>query len=289
MPVSVKRFIHDEPVLFKATAAFVERFAKVPDPVMQVAKKSATVNGKIAWVLLGTTLFQECSFSEISALLNALYEKFPDEKLWTLPVPKDCDIDECIKSVFATRSWSVAEHASGIIWSVGHFVRRHEDLLGWLQSRSPMEMWRDLGEIYFMGKGNPRPKACAAIYRLIGPAPVGLGLNAASAEKFPSLPLTMGGRRFLAILGPGKNDRFSELDGRTKQRMANEFYSALVAAHSTQSLQSAQPSVAPYVAAHALQFFLEEGKDGFICRAVTENCRTCPLYEFCNYAERHDR
>jgi len=305
MVVSAKRFIHDEPGLFKASVAFVERFAKVPDPVMLVAKKAATINGKIAWVLLGTTLFQECSFSEISALLNALYEKFPDDMLWNLPVPKDDQIEECVKSVFAGRSWSVAEHASGIVWSVGHFVRRHEDLLGWLQSRTPMEMWRDLGEIYFMGKGNPRPKACAAIYRLIGPAPVGLGLCAApvaatghgsatAPEKFPPLPLTMGGRRFLAILGPGKNEKFSELDSRAKQRMANEFYAALVAEQSSQSAQSLPSAQSltpaqPYVAAHALQFFLEEGKEGFICRTITENCRTCPLYEFCNYAERHDR
>lgn len=285
----------DEPGLFKATVGFVDLFTMVPDPVLQVARKNVTVKGKIAWTLLGTALFQDCSFSEISSLLNTLFEKFPDDKLWALPVPKDSEIDLCVKSVFADRTWSVAEHASGIVWSVGHFVRRHEDLLGWLQSRTPMEMWRDLGEIYFMGKGNPRPKVCAAIYRLIGPAPVGLGLSAATsvtkssiapaAEKFPPLPLTMGARRFLAILGPGKNEKFSELDGRTKQRMANDFYTALAAA----SDKGVQSPAASYVAAHALQFFLEEGKDGFICRAVTENCRTCPLYEFCNYAERHDR
>lgn len=282
MAVSVKRFIHDEPGLFKASVAFVDRFACVPDPVNIVAKKSATVNGKIAWVLLGTTLFQECSFSEISALLNVLYEKFPEDKLWTLPVPKDSEIDACVKAVFAGRSWSVAEHVAGIVWSVGHFVRRHEDLLGWLQSRTPMAMWRDLGEIYFMGKGNPRPKACAAIYRLTAPAPVGLGLCPAmpapgSSEKLPPLPLTMGGRRFLAILGPGKHDKFSELEPRTKQRMANEFFTALTSAQH------------PYFAAHALQFFLEDGKDDFICRAVTERCKNCPLYEYCDYGVRQER
>ena len=278
MTVSAKRFIHDEPGLFKATVAFVERFAKVQDPVVQVAKKCSTSNGKIAWVLLGTALFQNCSFSEISALMNALYQKFPGERLWSLPVPKDSEIDECVRSVFAGRGWALVEHASGIFWSVGHFVRRHENLQAWLLSRTPMEMWRDLGEIYFMGKGNPRPKACAAIFRLTSTAPVGLGLcPGQSADgtpvRFPPLPLTMGGRRFLSILGPGKGDKFSELEASVKQKMANEFFTALAPAN-------------PYVAAHGVQFFLEEGKDGFICRTVTNNCKTCPLYEYCDYACR---
>lgn len=290
MTVSVKRFMIDEPGLFKATAGFVDLFVKVPDPVLQVARKCASVNGKIAWTLLGTALFQDCSFSLISALLNLLFEKFPEDKLWTLPVPKDSEIEDCVREAMNGCCWSVSEHASGIFWSVGHFVRRHENLEAWLSSRSPREVWRDLGEIYFMGKGNPRPKACAAIYRMISPAPVGLGLQTRPADpqnpadsKMPSLPLTMGARRFLSILGPGKDDKFAELPPATKQKMANEFYVALAVAQSKVALSH------PYAAAHALQFFLEDGKDGFICRVVTDRCKKCPLYEFCGYAERHDR
>lgn len=296
MTVSVKRFVIDEPGLFKATAGFVDLFAKVPDPVLQVARKCSSVNGKIAWTLLGTALFQDCSFSQISALLNLLFEKFPEDKLWTLPVPKDSEIEDCVKTAMNGCCWSVSEHASGIFWSVGHFVRRHENLEGWLNSRSPREVWRDLGEIYFMGKGNPRPKACAAIYRMISPAPVGLGLQTRPADpqnpadsKMPSLPLTMGARRFLSILGPGKDEKFAELSPATKQKMANEFYVALASAQSKPAQSQPAQSRHPYVAAHALQFFLEDGKDGFICRVATDHCKKCPLYEYCGYAERHDR
>ncbi len=268
--------------MFKAAAAFVEMFSTVPDPVLQVARKADSINGKIAWTLLGTALFQNCSYSEISALLNALYEKFPNEKLWALPVPKESEIAECISQVWGNRSWSMAEHTSGIFWSVGHFVRRHEDLLGWLNSRTPAEVWRDLGEIYFMGKGNPRPKACAAIYRLISAAPVGLGLETARPQnpnekiKMPSLPMTMGARRFLAILGPAAEGDFASLDSTAKQKMANEMFIALNPEN-------------PYFASHALQFFLEQGKDDYICWKVTDHCKTCPLYEYCSYAERHGR
>lgn len=270
--------MHSEPGLFKATAEFVQLLATVPDPVLQVARKAATPNGKIAWTLLGTALFQDCTYSEINALLNALYAKFPDDRLWTLPVPKAADIDECV----GNSCWSLAEHVAGIFWSVGLFVRRHENLQDWLQSRTPAELWRDLGEIYFMGKGNPRPKACAAIYRLLSPAPVGLNFDALpsstakqSTEKLPPLPLTMGARRYLAFLGPAADCDFAELGAREKQKLANELFVAL-----------AEP---PYVASHSLQFFLETGKDDFICRSVTDHCKKCPLYEYCGYAERSDK
>ena len=91
--VSVKRFIHDEPALFKATAEFVRLFARIDDPVLAVAKLEAGVNERIAWTLLGTALFQDVSYPEFKTLLQALNEKFPGEKLWTLPVPKAQDIE----------------------------------------------------------------------------------------------------------------------------------------------------------------------------------------------------
>lgn len=281
MAVSVKRFIHDEPGLFKATSEFVKLLTNVPDPVLQVAKKAPTVDGKIAWTLLGTVLFQNCSYSNFSALLNALYLKFPAEQLWALPAPREAEINQCVENVFGKNAWSLKEHVSGIIWSVGHFVRNQEDLARWVQSKIPQELWRDLGEIYFMGKGSPRPKACAAIYRLVSPAPVGLnlsmqGLEGDSKSKMPNLPLTMGARRYLAFLGPAKDTSFAELDASLKQKMANELFVAL------------NPET-PYTAAHALQFFLEDGKDGFICRVALDHCKRCPLYEYCNYAEHFSK
>ena len=287
--VSVKRFILDEPALFKATAEFVRLFARIDDPVLAVAIREKTIEARIAWTLFGTALFQDVSYPEFVTLLRTLNEKFPGEKLWTLPVPKAQDIEDCVETAFGCRSWSLFENVAGIFWSVGLFVRRHLDLRGWLKSRTPEEIWRDLGEIYFMGKGNPRPKVCAAIYRLLAPAPVGLGLDCAPSPKWPPLPLTMGARRYLSILGPA-SDGFADLEPSQKQTLATDMYVALVQYLMEQSenaevKKSKVDALTAYVAAHSLQFYLEDGTEGFICRLSTDHCRKCPLREFCSYAE----
>ena len=76
---SVKRFIHDEPALFKATAEFVRLLARIEYPVLAVAAREKTVEARIAWTLLGTALFQDVSYPEFVTLLQALNEKFPGE------------------------------------------------------------------------------------------------------------------------------------------------------------------------------------------------------------------
>ena len=286
--VSVKRFIHDEPALFKATAEFVRLFARIDDPVLAVATCEKNINARIAWTLFGTALFQDVSYPEFVTLLRTLNEKFPGEKLWTLPVPKAQDIEACVESAFGCRTWSLFENVAGIFWSVGLFVRRHLDLRGWLKSRTPEEIWRDLGEIYFMGKGNPRPKVCAAIYRLLAPAPVGVSLDCAPSPKWPPLPLTMGARRYLSILGPA-SDGFADLEPSQKQTLATDLYVALVQYLMEQSenaevKKSKVDALTAYVAAHSLQFYLEDGTEGFICRLSTDHCRKCPLHKYCNYA-----
>ena len=110
--VSVKRFIHDEPALFKATAEFVRLFARIEDPVLMVAKQEKGANERIAWTLLGTVLFQDVSYPELVTLLLALNEKFPGEKLWMLPVPKAQDIEACVESAFGCRTWSMFENVA---------------------------------------------------------------------------------------------------------------------------------------------------------------------------------
>lgn len=272
--VSVRRFVQDEPVLFKASQDFVTMFAGVPDPVLSVARQAKGLNAQIAWTLLGSVLFQDRSYAEIADLLAALYAKFPDDALWTLPVPPAPEINAVVADTFGSRSWSLFEHIAGIFWSVGLFARRHVDLAAWACERTPEEMWRDLGEIYFMGKKSVRPKACAAIYRLLAPAPLGLGVEFRKG-KMPPLPLTMGARRFLAILGPARDTGFADLEPEKKQSLANTFFVALCKEN-------------PYRSAHALQFFLEAGREDFICREHTGTCAKCPLYVFCDYAQRRE-
>ena len=277
---SVKKFAADEPALFKATQDFVRLFASVEDPVLAVAARAKDANAQIAWALLGTALFQDRTGAEISALLSALYAEYPDEKLWVLPVPTAPAINAVVERTFGSKNWSLFEHVAGIFWSVGLFVRHHPDLVAWAAERTPAEIWRDLGEIYFMGKKSVRPKACAAIYRIVMPAPLGLSVackrgakGSRSSTALPPLPLTMGMRRFLAILGPARDDDFSGMEPERKQKLAENYCAALCPEN-------------PYVAAHALQFFLETGIEDFACREQTHFCAKCPLYEHCGYAAR---
>lgn len=271
---SVRRFVQDEPALFKASQEFVDAFAGIEDPVLSVSRRANGLNAQIAWTLLGTVLFQDRSHSEIARLLAAFYAKFPDDALWSLPVPSAREINAVVVGTFGSRNWSLFEHVAGIFWSVGLFVRHHPDLMQWAAERKPEEMWRDLGEIYFMGKKSVRPKACAAIYRMLAPAPLGLGVKS-KAGRMPPLPLTMGARRFLAILGPARDTGFADMEPEKKQSLANTYFAALC-------------KEIPYRSAHALQFFLEIGDEDFVCREVTRHCADCPLYEFCDYAQRRE-
>ena len=271
--VSAKRFLQDEPVLGRALRLFVERFANLDDPVLQVSAHAKTDGEKIAWTLLGTALYQDLRMDEIAALLVALCRKFPGDKLWTLPVPKGGDIEAAVESALGNRDWSLFKNVAGIFWSVGFFVRRHGDLKNWIASSTPEEMWRDLGEIYFMGKRGARPKACAAIYRLCGKSPAGLGYGVGRGLKrfrWPDLPLTMGARRFLSIMGPAREGGFADLSPEQKQKMMNDFCVALYPEN-------------PYAVAHSLQFYLEEGEESFMCRECQAGCANCPIYEFCDY------
>ncbi|WP_097036519.1 hypothetical protein [Fibrobacter sp. UWT3] len=282
--VSVKRFMQDEPALVDAIRKFICGFSHLPDPVVAVASRAQSKTAQVAWVLFGTAIYQDRDIPEIMRLLSAFYEAFPEEKLWTLPVPAAGAINDVVEHTFESRDWSMFEHVAGIFWSVGLFVRHHPDLVAWARERSPEEMWRDLGEIYFMGKAAVRPKACAAIYRIVSAEPLGLGVQCrmpeGSARKalhgLPPLPLTMGARRFLAMFSPAREEGFADLAPAQKQKLMDVYGKALC------------PEV-PYTVAHSLQFFLEAGADDFVCRERTKRCAKCPLYEYCDYATRRSR
>ena len=281
--VSVKRFMQDEPALLEAVRGFVDCFTQVPDPVLAIASRASDKQVQVAWTLFGTAVFQDRDYGEITRLLAALYAKFPGDKLWTLPVPTANDINAVVESTFESRNWNMFEQVAGIFWSVGLFVRRHGDLVQWAAERTPEEMWRDLGEIYFMGKGAARPKVCAAIYRIVAAAPLGLGVPCRMAKTaartrlhgLPPLPLSMGARRFLAMFSPASEDGFADLDPVEKQKLMNDYCREVCPEN-------------PYRVAHALQFFLEDGKEDFICRVKTSHCAECPLYALCDYAEVHN-
>ena len=91
------------------------------------------------------------------------------------------------------------------------------------------------------------------------------------------------------ILGPA-SDGFADLEPAQKQKLATDMYVALVQYLMEQSenaevKKSKVDALTAYVAAHSLQFYLEDGADDFICRHSTDHCCKCPLREYCSYAE----
>ncbi len=254
--------------VMQATQKFVRLFDSVPDPVVDIAKNAETEEARIAWCLLGCALFQEISFPAFHRVFGALFESYPEDRLWTFPLPEEKELLQISRRALGKVSWNLWEQVPGIFWSVGAFVRHHRPLADWITSRDVKGIWRDLGEIHFMGKRAYRPKAIQAISRLTSSAPWGFGFRTAPSETKCPEPFTMGCRRWIGFVGPGKMLRYSEMEESKKQKLAASLYSTLAKGNEKQ-------------ASHGLQFFLEEGSTDFICRERTEGCTLCPLAPYC--------
>lgn len=264
----ISRWAKENPLEFSSAKAFVEFFKNQEDPVLAVSRKRADEEEKIAWTLLGTAIFQGISYPNFQTLFQTLSARFSGEALWAFPLPKEKEFSEILNASLGKSSWELKKNLPGIFLSTGHFVRRHFPLSSWLLNHSVNELWRDLGEIYFMGKSASRPKVCAALYRLTSPNPLGLGFSIKDSPLKLPLPLSMGARRYFSFLGPARALRFSEMEKKEKQNLANEFFSVL------------SPEL-PFAPSHAFQFFWENGKTEFLCREKTSSCVQCPFQNTC--------
>ena len=240
----------EHPEIMKATANFVRYFQNAPDPIVAVAGKANTLEAKIAWVLFGSCLSQEIPLSLLQKVLNALFQKFPSEALWSFPLPTEASILETVRSAKGTFDWPVEESVPGIFWSVGNFVRRRTPLAGWAFSTSYKGILRDLGEIFFMGKAAYRPKAIWATSRLFSPAPRGLGISrlAISGDIIP-VPFAFEVRNWIGLVGMGKVVGYAEMDEAHKRKL-------------NLSICKALSPKDPRMASHAFQFFEEPMEDG---------------------------
>lgn len=263
------RWEREHPEIMRATAAFVRFFENVPDPVVAVAEKAETLEGKIAWALFGSALSQEIPLELLQKTLDSLFRSFPGERLWTFPLATESGIREAVRSGKKTFDWPLEESVPGIFWSVGNFVRRRTPLAGWASSTSFRGILRDLGEIFFMGKGAYRPKAILAVSRMFSPLPRGLGVLRTNSptDEIP-VPFAFGARRWIGFVGPGKEIGYGEMDDAKKRHLGVTLSKAL------------SPSD-PWKASHAFQFFLEKSPEGALCSRLTESCSKCPLSPFC--------
>ncbi len=273
------RCLEENPEMLVKAQHFAKCLCNHPDVVLECVQKISDVEAQIAWILFGTAISQGLNDFELQMVLSGMMEAFPGDALWALPVPSKEFLQQVVyKAMPKMRSsvWDLESFVPGIFWSVGLFTRRRFPLTEWVSKRTTRELWRDLGEIYFMGKAARRPKVCAALFRLLAPPPVGLHLKSIASVKELPFPVSAGGARFLAFhilaSGRGKQVKFSDLPPIQKQNLANTFYKKI-------------SSASPLLAAHAFHFFLENGQSGFICKEETENCATCPLKNDCRYAE----
>lgn len=249
----------EHPDVMQVTADFVRYFQNTPDPVVAVAGRANTLEAKIAWVLLGSCLSQEISIPLLQKVLEALFQKFPDEKLWTFPLPTESVILETVRSAKKTYDWPVEESVPGIFWSVGNFVRRRTPLAGWASSTAYKGILRDLGEIFFMGKGAYRPKAIWATSRLFSPSPRGLGISrlSISGDLIP-VPFAFGVRSWIGLVGMGKDIDYANLDEPHKRKI-------------NLSICRYLSPKDPRIAAHAFQFFEEPMDNGrSFCKRLRE-------------------
>lgn len=238
------RWAKEHPEVMRMTAEYVRSFRNEPDPVVAVAQNAETLEGKIAWVLLGSCLYQEIPLSVFRPLLESLFQKYPGERLWTFPLPTEAEIRGVVRRQVRSYSWQLEESVPGIFWSVGSFVRRRRSLKEWLENSQIPDVWRSLGEIFFMGKRAFRPKALWALSRLYSPFPRGLGALREGAAVQTPVPFPYGLRSWIGIVGLGRDVGYAEMDEVGKRRLAASVCKELSPGD-------------PREAAHAFLFFRE--------------------------------
>jgi hypothetical protein len=236
---------------------WILKASQFAEPIVEIASRAENLPAKINWLLLGCVLQQGRSLTKLQYFLTELQKEIGD--IAELPAPSEnlilntiskCDIIE----------WNLTPQVTGIVCSVGRFARARENRLDlWVQSHSPVDIWRECGEIFYMGKSNPlRPKALAFLHRLASFSRTGAG-------ELPPLPNSEGARRWLI------QAKIYDADENPKEKLktANSLYKELYPKN-------------PRLAWHALQFFAEPLRDGYFCQRIF-SCRLCPVNGHCRW------
>jgi hypothetical protein len=223
---------------------------------VEIALGANTLPVKINWLLLGSALQQRIGLGELQNFLIELQKEISD--IAELPTPSENLIFSAI-SKCGLKEWNLAPQAAGIIWSIGRFARTRKNRLDlWVENHSPSDIWRECGEIFYMGKSNPlRPKVLGFLFRLSFLSPIGKGT-------LPPLPSTAGARRWLIQA----NVYDAQETSKEKLRTANSLYKELFPKN-------------PTFACHTLQFFAEPiNENTYFCQRVFP-CKLCPVSEYC--------
>lgn len=201
-------------------------------------------------------------------------EAIGDQGLCSLPAPKESIIQSCLDKWAPTGEWELSPQVPGIVWSVGLFVRnRGIKLDAWALQAAPRDIWRDCGEIHFMGRSSAqRPKVLEFLHRLSSPYPAGLGMVLSDVGGRPPLPASMGARRWLSWMGPYEVMGYAAASPARRLQLIGEVYSSSLVKEA-------------WRACHGLQFFTEPAREGYLCSQLMGGCKKCPL---CNDCPRSD-
>jgi hypothetical protein len=231
---------------------WILKASQLRDPIVEVA-------GNINWLLLGCALQQGISLFDLQNFLAELKKEIGD--IAELPAPAESLISKTI-SKCRLWNWNLAPQAAGIIWSVGRFVRARKSRLDlWAQSHSASDIWRECGEIFYMGKTSPlRPKALMFLFKVTEFA------KPLQKPPYPLLPSTAGARRWLI------KAEIYDANKTPKEKLItiNKLYKELFPKN-------------PSLACHALQFFAEPIYEGnYFCKKLFP-CETCLVSEYCRW------
>jgi len=258
------------PVPLEAVRAFVDKAMDWPDPLVRIALRAESPSERAAWLLLGCALQQRIALSDLTLFMESLYRSLGSNGLVALPAPRETTIRQSMAALGKGREWELAPQVPGIVWSVGQFVRsRGMPFAEWLDQTSPRDIWRDCGEIHYMGRSSPlRPKILAFLHRIAAPAPAGLGWILVNEGGRPPLPASPGARRWLAWIGPYEESGYADASTALRMRIVVEAYGRI------------KPE-APWKATHGLQFFTEPFDDSYLCAKNLGGCYNCPLTNDC--------
>ena len=237
---------------------WILRASQLKDPVVEVAGRAGSLPVKLNWLLLGCTLQQGINLAELQNFLSELQREIGD--IAELPAPSENLILKVI-SKCKLKDWNLAPQAAGIVWSVGRFARVREKRLDlWVASHSPVDIWRQCGEIFYMGKSSAlRPKVLLFLHRLAS-------FLSTLAGELPHLPNSAGARRWLIqtkVYNPEESPR-------EKLRTVNALYRELFPKN-------------PALACHALQFFAEPVNENiYFCQRIF-SCNLCPVSNYCRW------
>ena len=263
-------FLQKNQIRVNATRAFCEKLSGTPDPFAVELAHIASPDARIVWAIAGEALHQAVSYAGVAQLVAALRAVLPGEQLLQLPAPKEALIRKAMHSIAWTRDWVLEAHVYGILISIGEWGRRcGTSLSSHVQQRDTAQLWRELGNIYFMGRTSVvKPKVLCALHRLRMPEPLGLGITITDAplrsgHPWP-FPVSNGVRRWLKLLGPDPVRWMESHSEPDRLRYFQKMYAGIWPAN-------------PQGVAHGLSFFLEPCGVLPLCIQVIEGCPNCPL------------